>query len=623
MATGGTIFDIGPNRYHLYLASGVFDTPGPVNAYVFVLGGGGQGGQGPNGGGGGGAGGWQEVNVTIPAGSNAVTVGAGGQASSIGAVITSLAGGRGGPGDGQPGQPGGSGGGGSSSDALGGAGTPGQGFDGGQATPGGGDPAGGGGGGASEAGTRPSGGDATRGGHGKVSNLLKLLIDNGFGAGIPAGGLVGGGGGGGGQGGGGGGGNGGGGAGAGRYGGGGAPGAANTGGGGGGARDTSGGALGGSGIVVISYPLVSPVSPPSIAGDPVEGSLLTATPGVWTGGVPESSRWQYSPDNNPQTWVDGPPGLTVRVPYETTGFLARFAETGSGQTQVSNVLGPITVGPPPKWVPLNKVTVVPVGPKWVPLESAPAPPVSPHWVPLSGPYPTLAVVAAPSVTGRAVPGDPLTRVPGVWVRPSAVTWEWMVGGVSRQVGGDTFVVPNEIGAVITLVETATGAGRTLTSTSTPLTIIPGNIGVRQLSYPREKGNSAGGPHIIFLTVVDTDDWGSGPAVDNAIIIPKAGFYTVEAGVNWPSTSSPGVGWGNGWSGEGSSTAWIVKNGDQSQKLIFDGAWEQRADNNYWNVCGPGTILFAAGDRVEFWGDAGATGIDPFQWEAYLKITDLS
>jgi hypothetical protein len=259
--SGGSVYDIGGFRYHVFLASGQIDVAGSFNCEALVVGGGGGGGN--QGGGGGGAGGVLEQSVAISSGTYAVTVGGGsagaatkGGDSSIGSIISAIGGGAGGP-DSGSGAAGGSGGGGSTFSAAGGAGTSGQGFAGGQARqPTDGDAMGGGGGGWKGAGPGNAGsGDAIPGGPGGPSVLLGELIAGGV-SGLPSGGNVGGGGspgrftggnpyysvGGGGAGGG--------------QGQNGTNGVANTGGGaGGGGWSNQGSSSGGSGIIVIRYPI--------------------------------------------------------------------------------------------------------------------------------------------------------------------------------------------------------------------------------------------------------------------------------------------------------------------------------------------------------------------------------
>jgi hypothetical protein len=161
-ATGGTITDSGGYRIHAFTTSGNLTISslgigsGNLTDYLVIAAGGGGGSH--FGGGGGGAGGFLSSNTTISSiGNLLVTVGAGGGAysrgsnSSIDIVVASGGGGGGGAGG-----PGGSGGGGTNfGDAYpGGLGTTGQGFPGGFtiSTPSSVSKGGGGGGGASQAG---------------------------------------------------------------------------------------------------------------------------------------------------------------------------------------------------------------------------------------------------------------------------------------------------------------------------------------------------------------------------------------------------------------------------------------------------------------------------------------
>ena len=261
-ATGGSITTVGSYRIHTFTSGGAitFATAGNVEYLVVAGGGSGGGSGGTDGSGGGGAGGFrtasgfavnaQEYTVTVGAGGNGVGAGTDGNngGNSGFSTITALGGGGGGSevGTVRKGKDGGSGGGGGGYSGTKGFGTSGQGNDGANCQ----GPGDGGGGGAGAAGSAQNGGD------GAASSITgsSVYYAGGGGAsgdprknsGIP--GL---------------GGNGGGGAGAYATSGSAAPGngAANTGGGGGGpagstpvgASRTSG--SGGSGIVVIRYPM--------------------------------------------------------------------------------------------------------------------------------------------------------------------------------------------------------------------------------------------------------------------------------------------------------------------------------------------------------------------------------
>lgn len=77
VATGGTVTTSGGFTYHTFTSSGTFTANRTLNADVLVVAGGAGSGYGDNSGGGG-AGGYLEGSITIPQGSYAATVGAGG-----------------------------------------------------------------------------------------------------------------------------------------------------------------------------------------------------------------------------------------------------------------------------------------------------------------------------------------------------------------------------------------------------------------------------------------------------------------------------------------------------------------------------------------------------------------
>lgn len=303
-ATGGDqVYDIWQNgrayRVHEFTTVGsstfevesIGDTDGSVEYLVIAGGGGGAGistGNTDMGEGAGGAGGYRssvsgedsgggasaESALSLSPGTHTVTIGAGGAGgvstqsgfngeNSIFASVTSTGGGFGG--SQVAGGTGGSGGG-SGRGGAGGSGTAGQGFDGGDDTPGGSGNgwSGGGGGGASEIGSTAGYANGGVGGDGVASSITGSSTTRAGGGGGGSGGTPGAGG------------TGGGGAGGGSGDNNGSPGEANTGGGGGGAgADASpgNGGTGGSGIVIVRYP-ITPIAENIIAASGGEISLI-------------------------------------------------------------------------------------------------------------------------------------------------------------------------------------------------------------------------------------------------------------------------------------------------------------------------------------------------------------
>jgi hypothetical protein len=266
VATGGTVTEVGGYRIHTFTSSGTFTiTSGGSVEYLVVAGGGG-GGQGYQAGGGG-AGGFRTGSLAVPAGSITVTVGAGGAGGpgsggsttskgsngfdSVFSTITSIGGGGAGSywnGTNTGGLSGGSGGGAGNNlgtEDPGGTGTSGQGYAGGSAPDYASPYSGGGGGGASGVGSNGGGaGVYGHGGPGINSSISGASVGyaGGGGAGTYDSGIT-----------------------TASYGGGAGgrsgvslpvAGTTNTGGGGGGAGGTAtAGANGGSGIVIIRYPM--------------------------------------------------------------------------------------------------------------------------------------------------------------------------------------------------------------------------------------------------------------------------------------------------------------------------------------------------------------------------------
>jgi hypothetical protein len=300
IATGGTVYDVDVEgttyRVHVFTSTGnsTFTVTRPGRVEYLIVAGGGGGGQ--NAGAGGGAGGLLTGSTTVTPQSYTVTVGAGGNGGTTSSCGTTAnnggnstafgltaVGGGGGTNSGGNGASGGSGGGGgdcsgfstSGANRFGGNGTAGQGNRGGDGTvPGGSERTGGGGGGAGSDGQATiSASQAGAGGTGISSSIIGInVFYAGGGGGAVHSGTDG----------------------IGGLGGGGSgsstesvkTGLPNTGGGGGGGRSPTAGGNGGSGIVVIRYPLrqENPVQAAGrVIGDGLVLDLDFANPTVYTG----------------------------------------------------------------------------------------------------------------------------------------------------------------------------------------------------------------------------------------------------------------------------------------------------------------------------------------------------
>ena len=247
-ATGGTVTNISGYRIHTFTTSGTFTVTSGGDVEVLVVAGGGSGGGSVGYSGGGGGGGVRTSTVSVTPGDTAIAVGVGGVVKSNGSnssfgPIVSIGGGAGGLTN--SGSSGGSGGGGGHSEGLGGLSISGQGYAGGKGHNSSSASAGGGGGGGGVGAEGIVNHNGAAGGIGFQSNISGMLTyyAGGGGGGVEGasytggiGGLGGGGNGGSHY--------------ATIYG---SPGTANTGGGGGGGAGTTG--VGGSGVVIIRYPL--------------------------------------------------------------------------------------------------------------------------------------------------------------------------------------------------------------------------------------------------------------------------------------------------------------------------------------------------------------------------------
>jgi uncharacterized protein (TIGR02145 family) len=197
-ATGGTITEVGGYRIHTFTSTGAFTSPASGNVEVLVVAGGG--GSGTNGGGGGGGGGVvYNASLAVSNQSYTVTVGSGGLGTannsqsggnSSFSSITAVGGGGGGSRDSDTaGKTGGSGGGGggAGSNTTGGSGTAGQGNAGAGGYGAGGTAAGGGGGGCGGVG---SAGASSVGGNGGVGCAYSISGMSTYYGGGGGGGLV-------------------------------------------------------------------------------------------------------------------------------------------------------------------------------------------------------------------------------------------------------------------------------------------------------------------------------------------------------------------------------------------------------------------------------------------------
>ena len=190
----------------------------------------------------------------------------------------------------------------------------------------------------------------------------------------------------------------------------------------------------GSADSVATAPVALPPPPsvvtvPSVSGDPVVGTTLTADAGSWSGPPPTVAyAWQRCDTTGACTPIDGATSTTYALDSEDVGRRIRVEVTatnaGGASTTDSNPVGPVTLPPPP------------------------------------------SVVTPPSVSGDATVGSTLIANPGSWSDPSAtLSYAWqrcdasgVCSGISQATGSTHTVATVDVGQRIRVEVTATNPG---------------------------------------------------------------------------------------------------------------------------------------------------------------------
>jgi hypothetical protein len=132
-------------------------------------------------------------------------------------------------------------------------------------------------------------------------------------------------------------------------------------------------------------------SPPTVTGTPVDGAVLTATAGIWSGTQPlaYAHQWQRCDSLAGCHDVIGATGTTYALRAADVGFAIRVVVTAS------NAVGSSSAASAPTAV----------------VTATEEPPVN---------------TAPPAITGTAVPGTTLTADPGLWsgTEPIAYAYQW-------------------------------------------------------------------------------------------------------------------------------------------------------------------------------------------------------
>jgi hypothetical protein len=192
-----------------------------------------------------------------------------------------------------------------------------------------------------------------------------------------------------------------------------------------------------TGVVLPAAPAV--ITEPSINGDTIVGSTLTADPGSWSDPTATFTyAWLRCDGNGACTQIDGATASTYILAADDLGYWVEVEVTatglsGSGSAD-SNLVGPVVLTAPP------------------------------------------ALVIAPSISGDATVGSSLTADPGTWSDPAATfTYAWLRcegNGGCTTIDGATDPTYNlttdELGRSVRVEVTAANAGGTTTAQSPPI-----------------------------------------------------------------------------------------------------------------------------------------------------------
>jgi serine protease AprX len=195
------------------------------------------------------------------------------------------------------------------------------------------------------------------------------------------------------------------------------------------------------------------LAPPTVTGTAVEGQVVTALPGSWSGAQPISYAyaWETCDAAGTCTTVAGATGSTLLLQPGSGGMRVRVVVTATDATSAtaSATSDPVAVQ-------------AAAAPQPAP---APPPPVPP------------AVGGAPTIAGTGEVGRELTATDGEWTgsQPIALTYKWVRcgpdGASCADVAGATAStytpVRDDVGSTLRVAVTATNAGGTETATSAP------------------------------------------------------------------------------------------------------------------------------------------------------------
>jgi GH25 family lysozyme M1 (1,4-beta-N-acetylmuramidase) len=205
-------------------------------------------------------------------------------------------------------------------------------------------------------------------------------------------------------------------------------------------------------VAIAPYPVGLPLlsTPPTIAGAPVAGQPLAAVPGIWEGGKPLTFAYQWrlcDAAGVTCTSISGATGETYNPPSTAVGHSLKVIVTATSATGAATATT------------IASATVSPAG-------------TSPSARPTN--------VKAPQILGTVQDGQVLTTSVGSWTgSPTKFTYRWRrcnASGAScvaipHATTSRRTLTPDDIGATLSLVVTATGKGGAASATTTPTGIV--------------------------------------------------------------------------------------------------------------------------------------------------------
>jgi GH25 family lysozyme M1 (1,4-beta-N-acetylmuramidase) len=229
---------------------------------------------------------------------------------------------------------------------------------------------------------------------------------------------------------------------------------------------------------IRAYPTGVPVlsTPPSIVGQPESGEFLAAAPGTWLGGKPLQFSYQWLS-------CDAAGANCVAIPGATRETYAPVdADVGHSLTVVTTATSSAGSA---------KATAIPTAA------------VSPAGTP---PTARPKNLAPPTTSGSAQAGQTLTSSVGTWTgAPTKFAYRWRrcdatgasCAAIAKATHSSYTLTPDDIGATLSLVVTATGAGGAASATAATTDVV-----VAAPLPPASQGSQAVEPGVAGNIVTD-------------------------------------------------------------------------------------------------------------------------